>query len=269
MAALQSRGDLDRYRRPVLLGLSIAGPILALGVFALRGAEPGPDVYAYWAVDPSAPYAVNVGFAAFHYAPPFLLLAGILKLFSWPAVYVVWTAVLLVALWALCRSWALAALAFPPVAFELYHSNIHLLLALCVVLGFRYPAAWSFLLLTKVTPGIGLLWFLIRREWRSLGIAVGATVMVVLVSLAVTPGLWGQWFAHLQSTGAEPNNGALIDIPLLVRLPIAIAMVSWGALTDRRWTVLVAATLALPLLWVNSPSMLVGLAALLRRARRV
>ena len=38
----------------------------------------------------------------------------------------------------------LTLLAFPPVAIELYHGNIHLLIAVAIVLGFRFPAAWAF-----------------------------------------------------------------------------------------------------------------------------
>ena len=58
---------------------------------------------------------------------------------------------------------------------ELAGGNIHLLLAAAMVLGFRWPATWALVLLTKITPGIGLLWFVVRREWRQLAIALGAT----------------------------------------------------------------------------------------------
>ncbi len=77
-------------------------------------------------------------------------------------------------------------LAFPPVALELYHGNVHLLMAAAIVLGFRYPVGWSFLLLTKVTPGVGLIWFAVRREWRPLLIALGFTGALVAVSVAST-----------------------------------------------------------------------------------
>ena len=62
------------------------------------------------------------------------------------------------------------------------------------MVGFRYPAAWSLILLTKVTPGIGLLWFAVRREWRSLAIALGATAVIAAVSLAIDPRAWFEWF---------------------------------------------------------------------------
>jgi hypothetical protein len=56
----------------------------------------------------------------------------------------------------------------------------------------------------------------------------------------------------------------VIPIPLAPRLVAAAALVTWGARTDRRWTVVVAATLAVPTLWSHSLAMLVGCAALAR-----
>ena len=44
---------------------------------------------------------------------------------------------------------------------ELSGGNIRLL-GVAAVIGFRRPP-WSFVILTKVTPGIGLLWFVVRR----------------------------------------------------------------------------------------------------------
>ena len=58
---------------------------------------------------------------------------------------------------------------------EIAGGNISLLLALAIVAGFSRPWTWAFVILTKITPGIGLLWFALRREWRSLAIALGAT----------------------------------------------------------------------------------------------
>ena len=44
----------------------------------------------------------------------------------------------------------------------------------------------------------------------------------------------------------------------MVRLPIAVAVVVWGARTDRRWTVPVACMLALPALWYGGLTMLLA-----------
>ena len=126
------------------------------------------------------------------------------------------------------------------------------------------------MLLTKVTPGIGLLWFAVRREWRALGIALGVTAAIVAVSLLVNGQLWVDWLAFIGST---PEGGSVaqfqIPIPLWIRLPAAVVLVVWGARTDRRWTVVVAATLALPVLWVSGFAICAALASKpLLQARR-
>ncbi len=164
--------------------------------------------------------------------------------------------------WLGRREWrtTLALLAFPPVALELYHGNIHLLMAAAVVLSFRYPAAWWFVLLTKVTPGVGLLWFAVRREWRSLSIAVGGAAALVAVSLIVDPGAWRGWLDSVSATaGGSPLHQFSVPIPLPIRLALAAAVVVWGARTDRRWTVPVAATLGLPVLWPSGIAILAAL----------
>ena len=127
--------------RPALIralrdGLSIAG-VFVLITFFWAGGSPGYDFYAYWSVDPADPYAVKEGFGAFHYAPPLVWLAGPLKLVPWPLAYWLWFGILFAVLVWLGRDWALAWLAFPPVASELYHGNIHLLIAAALVLSLR------------------------------------------------------------------------------------------------------------------------------------
>jgi hypothetical protein len=118
-------------------------------------------------------------------------------------------------------------------------------------------------LLTKVTPGIGLLWFGVRREWRHLVIALGVTLAVVAVGFVLAPTAWLEWVRSLQQT--EPSIGPnVIAIPLAPRLVAAALLVTWGARTNRRWTVVVAAALAVPTLWSHSLSMLVGIVALRR-----
>jgi hypothetical protein len=57
-------------------------------------------------------------------------------------------------------------------------------------------------------------------------------------------------------------------VPLIVRLPLAAGLVAWGGLTDRRWTVPVGVTLALPVVWLNSLAVLVALVPLLVPDRR-
>jgi hypothetical protein len=257
--------------RPVLVravrdGLSIGGVLLL--IVALRtGGLPGYDFYAYWSVDPAHPYVVAEGFGNFHYPPPMVWIAGPLKLLPWPAAYWVWFAILFAVLVWLARDWALAWLAFPPVSSELYHGNIHLLIAAALVLSMRWPAAWAFIALSKVTPGVTALWWVVRREWRALAIALGTTAAIAAVSFAVASDQWRTWLTHI---GAETNDASiLITVPLAIRLPVAAALVIVAARIDRPWLLAPAATLALPLLWLHGFAVLVAITPLWRmQARR-
>jgi hypothetical protein len=54
-----------------------------------------------------------------------------------------------------------------------------------------------------------------------------------------------------------------VPIPFVVRLPFAVALVVWGARTNRRWTVPVSAMLALPALWYGGLSIMIATLPLL------
>ena len=127
-----------------------------------------------------------------------------------------------------------------------------------MVIGFRKPAAWSFVLLTKVTPGIGLLWFVARREWRNLTIALGATALIVGISFVIAPGLWLEWPRSILAVQGRPA-----PVVTVARVLAAALLVIWGARTNRPWTVIVAGTLALAWLDLKTTALLVGLAPVL------
>lgn len=262
-------------RRALRDGLAIAGLAFAAYLFIVVAPTAGTfgfDAYAYWSLDLTDPYAVPAGtFGAFTYTPVIARLFAPLGLLSWPTFLWLWTAILIgTVIWLGWRS-AILVLAFPPVALELYHGNVHLLMAAAIALGFRYPVAWSFVLLTKVTPGVGLIWFAVRREWRPLAIALGATAALVAVSFAADGRLWVAWLEEsvLKTATGTPLNQFSIAIPLLLRLPLAGLVVAWGGLTDRRWTVPVAATLALPILWPSGLAVLAALWPILQRRREL
>jgi hypothetical protein len=252
LAATVARSPLLRALRD---GAIVAGLVFAAYLFLVVAPQTGTfgfDAYAYWAVDPAAPYGSTAGaLGAFTYSPPIAWLFGWFKVIPFTTFLVLWTALQLgTAIW-LGGRWALSVLAFPPVALEIYHGNVHLLIAAAIVLGFRWPAAWAFVLLTKVTPGVGLVWFAVRREWRRLAIALAVTGVVAGVSLILEPEVWRSWVddSLLATAQGAPLNQFSLPIPLLLRLPVAVVVVAWGGLTDRPWTVPVAATLALPVLW--------------------
>jgi len=255
--------------RLALIGLSVVGLAGTISIFAGAGGAPGFDTYAYWLTGHGPLYAVRDGFGAFQYTPAALFFLWPISLLPWSFAAYVWLVISSAALVAMGRWWALALLVFLPVPMELFEGNIDLLLALAIAVGFRYPAAWAFVLVTKMTPGVGLLWFAVRREWRSLAVALAATSLLLAASVLI-PGAWTAWWVHMtdQPVGPTPNQ---INVSVWLRLPLAAALIVWGARTNRRWTVIVAATLALPALWIYGLSMLVGLVPLGvgRRARAV
>ncbi|MFN8521224.1 MAG: glycosyltransferase family 87 protein [Chloroflexota bacterium] len=227
----------------------------------------GFDTRAYWGYPRDEVYSplptLSAGYGFYRYSPVFVPLMTLWTAIPWPVFVTAWFAVGVVLYVWMVGPWALALLAIPVFAVELFIGNVHLLLALAIVLGFRWPAAWSFVLLTKVTPGVGLLWFAVRREWRSLAIALGVTAAIAAVSLALTPDLWAEWLRSLTQT-SEPGSGNTVAIPLPYRVVAAAVLVVWGARTDRRWTVVVAATISIPVLWLNGLAMLAGVVALHR-----
>lgn len=143
-----------------------------------------------------------------------------------------------------------------PVWMEFQQGNINFALGAVLVLGFRRAGLYAFPLLTKVTPGIGLAWFAFRREWRPLVITGVITMLVAAPSLVLHASAWPVWIESLMANaGADAQIGA----PIVLRAALALALVGWGALTDRPWTVPIAAALVAH---VNSSGWLIGLAAL-------
>ena len=258
---------LTRFARPVRDGLIVVGLGRAAYYFFVQGIQPwtfiGVDARAYWQVDLAHPYVGSgVGdVSTYLYSPAFAQLMAPFSLLPFPVFDALWTALLLVVCAWLIRPWPWAGvMLILPITYELLVGNVHFLIAAAIVLGFRAPAAWAFPILTKVTPGLGVLWFAVRRESRTLAMAFGGTAAVVAVSFALAPSAWSDWFAFLL---ASPGRSQL----LVPRTVIAAVLVAFGAATGRRWLVPVAVWLALPIVWVNSWVIL--LAAIRLRGRDV
>jgi hypothetical protein len=181
----------------------------------------------------------------------------------WTPFVVAWTVVLLAVLF-----WLSGPLLFGPLIVlcfpELWGGNITILFAAAVVAGFRFAGTWALPILTKVTPGLGLLWFAVRREWRPLVVAGATTAGVIAVSAVVAPGLWREWFDLLRSSTDSSTVPGSVPIPLIVRLPLAAAFIAWIALRDKRWLLPAGVLLAMPVIWWGSFALLAGCVALRR-----
>ena len=226
----------------------------------LAGWVTAQDARSYYGLDLSDLYTGRSDWntiGAYPYSPAFAQLVYPLDQLPWPAFVAAWTALLIGAVYLLTGP-ELFLVGMVVGAMEIAGGNVSLLLTLAIVAGFRWPWTWAFVLLTKITPGVGLLWFALRREWRQLAIALGATAGVVAVSFLVLPDAWRSWIDLLQANTGKGGTWAAVPIPLIVRGPIGVALIAWGAFRNQRWTVPVGTMLCLPALWYGSLSMLLG-----------
>jgi hypothetical protein len=142
---------------------------------------------------------------------------------------------------------------------EIVIGNIYAFLAVVAVLGLRRPTLWALPLLTKITPGLGPIWFATRREWRALAISLGATAVITVVSVMLTPGQWADWIRFLMHHQGENQ------VYLPVRLAAAIALTIFAARRGTTWLLVLAMLLANPMVF-HSEMALTILAAIPRLA---
>jgi hypothetical protein len=229
------------------------------------------DSRAYYdALSSADPYAgASVGvIGSFLYPPPFLQVLGPFGQLPWPLFLFGWTAALTAAAVTMLRRVPrhhrelLPLLAILAGA-DIWAGNINLFLAFAAVTALAYPAAWAALALTKVTAGVGALWHGFRGQWPAFGLAVLVTALGAALSFVAAPALWGDWLSVVFSESPSGLYATALPVPLFIRLPVAIAVLWFAARSGRAWLVPVACMVALPVIWFNGLSMLLGAAALL------
>jgi len=240
------------------LGLSAGWGLTVLLTYTRSGGAP-VDAWCYYGFPPADPWADG---SCFVYSPPLAqAMMAVQAVMPFEAFVALLRTIEMIALAALAGPALGLALFIPAVAIEINAANINILIAVAIVLSFRYPWMWAPVILAKVTPGIGILWFAVRREWRQLAIAIGVTASLAGVSWVIAPDLWRQYVAGLRA--ATDDSIWLIGW----RLPLAALVVVWGARKDHRWALVVAVFLALPRWYYLSPVILVGLFPLVRLPR--
>lgn len=264
-----TRGRSERGRtllrpRPIATAIGIASAIVTWIVLTQMRGSP-VDAWDYF-VDPSAPYSTGT-VHHYLYTPAFAQIVAPILGLGFDAFAAFLRALELAAAVFLAGPVLLPALLLSPVASEINAANINLVLMAAVVLGFRWPGLWSIVLLTKPTLGIGLLWFVVRREWRPLAIALGTTAVIAAISFAINPRAWFDYASLMLTVDKTP--GWPFPWPIWVRIPIALPIVVWGSLTGRRWAIGLGAIVAMPRLYFTSISMLLGLLPLISRPRDV
>lgn len=247
--------------RRIFLFLSAVTAVVVWGSFTIYNGNP-VDAWDFW-VDPAAPYATE-DVHHYLYSPVFAQVIAPFRLVGFEVFVAAARALELICAFFLAGPVLAIALFLPPVAAEINAANINLVLVVAIALGFRWPALWAIVLLTKPTMGIGLLWFAFRREWRALGIAIGTTLAIAAVSFLINPTAWFDYIRTLAL--ANPTPGWPFPWPIWARLPFAVPLVIWGARSSRPWAVALGSMLAAPRLYFQSPVMLLGLLPLLPNA---
>lgn len=270
-----------RYATVATLGIGVA-----FAVAQILGLTPlAFDAGAYWAATPGSLYQTGWEgreYAAFLYSPAFADAIAPARLLPVQVFTGLWQLGLFITLAVLLRGWSLPLIVAGLLWFvlpipllgvvmsDIAHGNIQILLGGVAVLGIRYPALWAFALLSKVTPGIGLLWFVARGEWRNLAIALAVTGAITLASFLYSPGDWFAWAAFLQESTSTVFPLWVVPVPLGIRLATGAALIVWGARTDRPWVLPIACGWVIPMPYLSMlATMAFALYYVPRQGRRV
>jgi hypothetical protein len=260
------RPHRDPLRDAYILAAAAVVVLVGTGVVTYFGV----DARSFWLTRMPDPYPdVYGGVIGFNYSPIVAQLLAPLTLLPWPVFLALVTAGNLLAVYLLVGRWSVLALLFPPVLIEMFAANINLWLAVVLVYALRWPALWAVPLLTKVAPGIGVLWHLFRGEWRALAIASATTLALVALSAVLSPSTWLLWFAYLRdNAGLGPLNDS-VSVPFLWRAPVAVLVMLLAARTNRAWLIPVATILATPVIWPATFVLLLAIPKLRLHGARV
>ncbi|HEX7472473.1 MAG TPA: glycosyltransferase 87 family protein [Candidatus Limnocylindrales bacterium] len=260
-----------------IIVLATLGAILLIVVATSRWASPN-DEHAYWLAgqrlldgaplyDPSAS---SITPFAYWYPPVVAQVVAPIsavipsEAFSWA-----WTAVLIACLLYLAGGRplvALALVAYVPVATELGFRNVHLILAVLIVLAIRrWPVLFAIGAAIKIAPGLGIVYLAVRGRWRDAAIAALVGLAILAVSAVLSPGAWGDFIDILRARGPG-DASSFVPIPYIVRAVVGLALaIVAGRLQARigEPLLLVAIVVALPTLWFTALSTLAALVPLL------
>jgi hypothetical protein len=234
------------YRTLFLLTVPAAvGGILLVVIIATFWMYPN-DNFAYWIAGDRllrgepiyAPSQVAFEPYAYHYPPPLAQVLAPLTVVLTPVPYVIVNrALMLLATWELAgRKFLqmLALIAFIPVAIALRIENVELFMAVAVLYGLR---GWSWLFtilaLLKVSPGLGIVYLLLRRRWRDAAAATVLGAVIVTISVVLAPDLWRQWLDSITGR-ADMIGNSLIPLPYSIRAVAGFLCTVAGGLMGRR-----------------------------------
>jgi hypothetical protein len=257
--------------------LATIGAIFLVVVATSRWSSPN-DEHAYWLAgqrllngaalyDPSAS---SITPFAYWYPPVFAqVVAPISAVVSSEAFSWGWTAILVGCLIRLAGGRplvALALVAYVPVATELGFRNVHLILAVLIVLAIRrWPVLFAVGAAIKIAPGLGIVYLAARGRWRDAAIASVVGLAILVVSVALAPGAWADFVDILRARGPG-DASSFVPIPYIVRAVVGLALAIVAGRLEARIgepLLVVAIVVALPTLWFTALSTLVAVVPLI------
>jgi Glycosyltransferase family 87 len=266
------------WRRILLYVLAGIGASLLLVVAVNRWTVPS-DEHAYWlaanrllAGEPLYdPTATSITPYAFWY-PPIVaqVLAPIAAIVPSQLFSILWIVLMLGCLfWLAGRNVlvALAMCAFPPIAVEFWFRNVHLIIAVLLVLGLRRWGGWfSVGAAIKLAPVLGIPYLALRGRGREALVAAAFGAVLLAISLALGPELWRQFIDIALARGPSDASGFL-PVPYVARLVIGAVLMVIAARVEPRIgepLLVVAVTIALPTLWFTALATLAAIVPLVR-----
>ena len=242
--------------RPISLGLFAVAVVGALaGIYVLwlhLTTDPLNDVQAYyWAAGrlnaglPLYPPDQSVSTPLGYPYPPLLaVLFRPLALLPFAAAAAIWEVVVLasfvVTVWWMGlrrpETWLALGILALPIAWCLVIGQAQVVLTMFTAIG----APWSIAIATniKLFPGLIVLWWIGRRDWRSLGIFVATLAALGLLQLVLAPQATMDYVTAitLKQVGAVTNLSPYVVSPLLwgalviagVGVVLRLAPTQWG-----------------------------------------
>ena len=186
-------------------------------------------------------------------------------IFSWG-----WIVLMLGCLWWLAGRnllIALAMCAFPPIAVEFVSRNVHLIIAVLLVLGLRRWGGWfSVGAAIKLAPVLGIPYLALRGRLREALVATIFGAALLVVSVALAPDLWRQFIDVLRARGPA-DASAFLPVPYAARFVVGAVLTVVAARIEPRIgepLLVVAVTIALPTLWFTALATLAAVVPLVR-----